>query len=167
MKSPFAYGAEFQCRLKNIRELYLTQIRTQNQMQIRRANKQRTDKQVLPGQLCLVLYPLKEEDKVKQTSRYTGLYRIQEVKDYKVVLEPQGGRARLNVHIRRVRVIPTFFYEDYIDWVQADKDNLLSDPERNMSELDKYELETLPPFDPFKVTKDGQHNTSHLRDKCP
>ena len=166
-KSPWSYGAEMQARMKNIREIYLDNIRQQSRMQIQRANKKRTEKEVLPGQLVLVLYPLKEKDKVKQTSRFVGLFRVQEVHKKKVVIAPQGGRAKYNVHIRRVRVIPTFFYEDYIHWMEADREKLLDDPINNMSDLDKHELEALPEFEQFRSTKEAYHNTKHLIDKCP
>ena len=156
-----------QYRLKHVREIYLSHIREQSKMQIDRANKKRTAKQVLPGQLVLVLYPLKEADKVKQTSRFVGLFRVQEVQGYKVIIAPQGGRTKFSVHLRRVRVIPTFFYEDYVNWMKAEQENLLSDPEKNMSDLDKHELDSLPPFEEFKSSKEAQHNRSHLIDNCP
>ena len=165
--SPWEYGCEMQLRMKNVRELFLEQIRNHSALIIQRNNKKRTEKIVKPGQLVLVLYPLRETDKIKQTSRYVGLFRVMEVHGYKVIIAPQGGKARFNVHVRRVTVIPRHFYEGYVNWQHADAENLLSDPELNMTDLDKDELEELPPFDNLKVSKRAQHNRTHLINDCP
>ena len=128
--------------------------------------KNRRSKEIVTGDIVLVLYPLKKKDHRKQRSPLCGPYRVLETLKKKVTVRTFHGKKEYPVHIRRCRKLSSIFFTEYIHWLEQDAQELLTDPELNMSDIQPWELEDFPELKELFPSDISVDNGTHIIDKC-
>ena len=70
------------------------------------------------------------------------------------------------MHIRRCRKLSSIFFTEYIHWLEQDAQELLTDPELNMSDIQPWELEDFPELKELFPSDISVDNGTHIIDKC-